>query len=474
MMQNKFVQVIPAVYGKHLDTVLNGNPLTEALTVMLERKEVINKLHKSHPTASNFIELPNFYKKTQINHFRKVISPHPHSFYMYQKFMELILCGYVDRNPFEVSYVNQRTTIGENAKEGVYDDGLNLTFDITSAPSCVVTGISGASKTTTVRSVLSLLPQVIRHQSYQGQPFQQTQLTYISFDCAASKSPKALALSFFAAVDAVLNTQYFNTWEKRTRESVERFYANMQLVAAKHHIGLIHIDEVQFFLKHITSSDSPNLTVIESLFNKIGIPVVLSCTLEGLDLFNPIPSTDERKLPDMTTVRRMIDEREFIFGVYSIESEEFNEIFNDFFPEPICIGGVPSSDFKIEFHRLSAGIPAIINRLARLHHEQVVITKKKTDDIEILIQVYKSQFRHIDFALEHLRLSRSQEHPTANQLTKYERALPRDNEGNANWENKQEDNNKPVSETQIPDLPEYGNEEQNIPPVNDDDFESGF
>ncbi|WP_199526755.1 ATP-binding protein [Pseudoalteromonas sp. bablab_jr004] len=475
MMQNKSVQVVPAVYREHLDTVLNNNPLTEALSVMLKREEVIKKLHKPHPTANDFTEFPSFYKKTQINHFRKVVSPHPHSFYMYHKFMELILCGYVDRNPFQPNYLNQRTTIGENAIEGVYDDNLNLSFSISSAPSCVVTGISGTSKTTTVRSVLSLIPQVIEHESFHGKPFQTKQLTYVSFDCAASKSPKALALSFFAAVDAVLNTQYFKIWEKRSKESVERFYANMQLVAAKHHIGLIHIDEVQFFLKHITSADSPNLTVIESLFNKIGIPVVLSCTLEGLELFEPIPSKDPSKYPDMTTTRRMLDEREFDFGAYSLGSDEFNKIFTDFFPDRICRGSVPKDVFKAEFHRLTVGIPAIINRLARLHHEQVTIKKKKTDDIEILNQVYRSQFRHIDFALEQLRMADQTASPNETQLKNYEEALPRDSKGNAVWEVKKTgDNDKPAVVHQVPDIPEYGEPEDNSHPIDDDNFESGF
>ena len=36
-----------AVYSKHPDPVLNGNPLTEALTVMLKREEVIKNTQAS-------------------------------------------------------------------------------------------------------------------------------------------------------------------------------------------------------------------------------------------------------------------------------------------------------------------------------------------------------------------------------------------------------------------------------------------
>lgn len=477
MMQiNNDEKNVFATYRKHLDTLLNGNPLTEALEVILKKEDVLSRLHRPHPTADNFQELPNFYKKTQLNHFRRVISPHPYSFFLYQKCMELILCGYIDRNPLSATNIKLRTTIGENAQNGIYEENLNLTIGMTSAPSNVITGISGASKTTTARSILSLIPQVIPHKEFEGQPFMHRQLTYISFDCAATKSPKALALSFFAAVDKVLGTQYFQQWERRSKDSVERFYANMQLVATKHHIGLIHIDEVQFFLKYIGSSTSPNLAVIESLFNKIGIPVILSCTLEGLDLFEPVPSNDSSKLPDMTTVRRMLDDREFKFGNYTFNSPEFQKIYDEFFPEAICVGGLPSDEFKLRFHWLSAGIPAIINRLARLHHEQIIITNKQTtDDIETLNSVYKSQFRHIDFALEQIRNSNPDEKPTQHQLTKYEDNLPRRANGDADWGNtKGAEETKTLIAPKVPGIPEYGNSSDSSKSTkSDDDFESG-
>lgn len=466
-----------ANYQKHPDPLLNGNPLSESLQVILEKSEVLSRLKRDHPTTSTFKDLPKFYQKTQVNHFRMVISPHPQSFFLYQKIMELILCGYINRDPFSAVNTQLRTTISENAKNGTYNPDLNLTFGMTSAPSCLITGLSGSSKTTTARSVLSLIPQYIQHEQFEGRPFMQPQLTYISFDCAATSSPKALALSFFAAVDSVLNTKYFITWEQRTRDSVERFYANMQLVAAKHHIGLIHIDEVQFFLKYSSSKNSPNLIILESLFNKIGIPVILSCTLEGLDLFQPTQSGDISKLPDMTTTRRMISEREFVFGTYPLDSKEFNEIFDAFFPSEICIGDKPSDEFKKTFHRLSAGIPAIINRLARLHHEQVVtVDKKVTNDIDTLNKVYKSQFRHIDFALQQIRTSNAAMQPTSTQIKNYEKNLPRAESGHADWSNKKPSKKKNTKiDQQVPDMPEYGATDDSGNSVSsDDDFDVGI
>ncbi|NRA15579.1 MAG: ATP-binding protein [Oceanospirillaceae bacterium] len=464
-----------ATYREHPDPLLNGNPLTECLTVILSRNDVFEQLKKGHPTVENFSDLPKFYQKSQINHFNRVISPHPMSFFLYQKIMELILCGYIDRNPLQPANVRLLSALAEGARDGQYVQYINPTFGITSAPSCLVSGLSGSSKTTTLRTVLSLIEQLIPHKEYAGMPFMRKQLTYISFDCSASPSPKALALSFFAAVDKALNTEYFKEWEKRGRDSVERFYANMQLIAAKHHIGLIHIDEVQFFLKYSASKNSPNLIILESLFNKIGIPVFLSCTTEGLALFKPVPSYDSSELPDISIPRRMISEREFVFSTYQLNSDEFNAIYDAFFPEEICIGGRPSEEFKVEFHRLSAGLPAIINRLARLHHEQVITVENvKTDDIGLLNAVYNSQFRHIDFALSRIRNSNQTTQLSSKQVQDFEKNLPRESSGHANWSKKSPSKGKGIVEHNIPDMPEYGYHEKGTEPVSDDDFDVGI
>ncbi|KXI27041.1 hypothetical protein AX660_02105 [Paraglaciecola hydrolytica] len=466
-----------ASYSEHEDPYLNGNPLIESLAAPLERDQVFDRLRHDHLTAPNFSDLSKFYKKTQINHFSRVISPHPTSFFLYQKIMELILCGYITRNPFHAENVRLIATLAENARNGEYLQGVTNITELTTAPSCLASGLSGSSKTTTIREVLKLIKQVIHHREYKGKPFLRTQLTYISFDCAATRSPKALALSFFKAVDDVLHTKYFEEWARRSKDSVERYYANMQLIAAKHHIGFIHIDEVQFFLKYVNAKDSPNLTILESLFNKIGIPVLLSCTTEGLKLFQSIPSEHSTQIPDMTTTRRMVSDHEFVFSTYSFDSKEFDLIFDAFFPEKVCFGGKPGLEFKKTFHRLSVGLPAIINRLARLHHQQIVtLGNRRTDDVELLNDIYKSQFRHIDFALSHLRLSSKLAKPSVKQKNGFEQNLPKKQDGNVDWNGDGKlDKDKQEFVGQLPKLSEFGNSENSDASVNtDNDFDGGL
>lgn len=60
--------------------------------------------------------------------------------------------------------------------------------------------------------------------------------------------------------------------------------------------------------------------------------------------------------------------------------------------------------FKERFHYLSAGLPAIMNRLARLHHEYIIKNHHETtDDINILNNIFKHQFGLIEPALQLLR-----------------------------------------------------------------------
>jgi hypothetical protein len=173
----------------------------------------------------------------------------------------------------------------------------------------------------------------------------------------------------------------------------------------------------------------------------------------------------------------MLSDREFVFGTYSFDSDEFNEIFDAFFPDEVCVGGKPNEDFKKTFHRLSAGIPAIINRLARLHHEQMVTTNSKiTDDVESLTQVYQSQFRHIDYALQQIRISNTTKQPSSSQIENYENSLPRADSGHTDWNNKKSSEKKNTKvEPQVPDMPEYGSTDTKDSAVStDDNFDVGI
>lgn len=407
-------------YIKHPIEEFNNNPLTEALQVIESKSDIIKMLTRIPTTDMD--DLSSFYRNARIGLLRHLHIPHKCSEFMYHKIMELILCGYSARNPLDPKTTKSIYTIATAAKDKSYITGGIP--ELTTAPSCLAHGPSGSSKTTTIRNSLLLIPQLIQHTSYNNAPFRQDQLVWISFDCAATASPKALALNFFKAVDKVLGTDYYDTWLPKNKLSVEAHFGHMQLIAITHCVGFVHIDELQFLLTYARAKDSPSLQTIEALFNKIGIPVLLTTTSAGLGLFKTTePATDNE--PNLTTPRRMLSEHEFKFGVFSLDSQEFDELFSALYPPSLCRGKAsPGEDFKKIFHSLSVGLPAVMTRLARLNHEYVWRLNKNTGDENILQSVYSSQFSIIDKALQHLKKGN---------LKAYEDSVPRAKNGDATW-----------------------------------------
>ncbi|RYY02351.1 MAG: hypothetical protein EOO53_12235 [Gammaproteobacteria bacterium] len=420
-------------YIKHPIEEFNNNPLTESLQV-IETKVEITQLLTRVPTT-DIDNLSSFYRNARIGQLRNLHIPHHCSEFMYHKIMELILCGYSTKNPLDSKMTRAMYSVANSAKDKNYL--TNGVPELTTAPSCLAHGPSGSSKSTTIRNTLSLIPQLIRHTSYNNVPFRQDQLVWISFDCAATASPKALALNFFKAVDKVLGTNYYDIWLTKNKLSVEAHFGNMQLIAITHCVGFVHIDELQFLLSYARTKDSPTLQTIEALFNKIGIPVLLTTTSAGLGLFK---STEPAmgNIPNLTTPRRMLSEHEFKFNAFSLQSDEFNRLYDALYPPGLCVGRVlPGADFKKCFHSLSAGLPAVMTRLARLNHEYIWrLAKKETGDEQFLEGIYKSQFSIINEALKHLKNG---------DIKGYENAVPRGKNGNPIWTNddaKQEESEK--------------------------------
>lgn len=310
---------IDAQYNQHQVKEFNTNPLTSAIPVFTDKKSVLSTLTVLPSIGENYWDLPEVYQQTELLKLDLIHVPVPQLYALYNKFMSLILHAYSLYNPLSPVTNKLQLDIAKAARENVlFTDGHARR---TTANSVLVSGHSGTGKTTTIRAGLSLIPQVIEHESFDGKPFKQDQLVWVSFDLPATSSIKGLALSFFLAVDYALGTSYYEEWkDKGNSRTVERHQSQMQLIAVTHHLGLVHIDEIQFMLSYKSQRDAPSFITLESLFNKLGIPVILSCTSIGREcLF-----VDKKRM-DFTTVRRLVNNREFRFSTYRL-SDPFDVV----------------------------------------------------------------------------------------------------------------------------------------------------
>ena len=243
-------------YQKHPDPELNGNPLAEALQPILCPNEVRRLIDFSPKFADDFHTLSRIYQNLNIRRIAEIFVAPTISTLLYDKLFELILDGYRYRNPLTVKMTRFLYELASRG-ELIGGDDDNKIYEVvppgmTTAPGSIFSGPTGTGKTSVIRAVLGIIPQVISHSAYGSIPsFQQDQIVWISFDAPATPSPKALCLNFMKAVDQALGIErYFTEFSRRSdNTSVDLHILKVQEVAANHFIGIVHFDEMQFFLK---------------------------------------------------------------------------------------------------------------------------------------------------------------------------------------------------------------------------------
>jgi energy-coupling factor transporter ATP-binding protein EcfA2 len=409
---------IQAHYTKHPVAQFNGNPLTEALPAPMRSSDILHRAGRAMQCDTDYWALDSLYQRAILQSMGDTHIPSDKFITFYQKCWSLLLHSYAYRNPLEPDAMALKMGLAAQYRvqsQAKVDQPIkrSVASHKTTASSVLVTGYSGAGKTTMIRSALSLIPQVIYHHEFEGKPYHQNQIVWVSLDMPSTPSLKALALNFFRAVDdATGNTDYFEQWDSRNRESVDRHLTGMQLVAATHEIGLVHIDELQFLLAYGKSDKAPTLTILEAMFNKIGIPMIISCTDSGLQLFSKHVHVCGKSQPEITTLRRLVNDREFRLATYSRDGELFLKTLKALYPEWSLLNCTQlSTEFITTFYEYTCGLPAFMTRLAQVHQEYLVYLSHEgelapdasTNTIIYLNTVFSSQFQLYKMALKHLK-----------------------------------------------------------------------
>ena len=435
---------IDAQYRKHPVSQFNDNPLTEALPAPLSVTELLRRTTKTMQCDEDFWSLDQLYRRAILQGMGCTHVPSDKFVTFYQKCWSLLLHSYATRNPLEPTSMALKMRLAE-AYRSKPESSIkrSIATHKTTASSVLVTGYSGAGKTTMIRNALGVIPQVIRHTEFDGKPYNQNQIVWLSLDMPSTPSLKALALNFFKAVDnATGTTDYFEQWDARNRESVDRHLAGMQLVAATHEIGLVHIDELQFLLAYGNSDKAPTLTILEAMFNKIGIPMIISCTDSGLQLFSKRVLVDGKSQPEITTLRRLVNDREFRLTTYSKNGDMFSVTLHALYPDwSLLHCSELSTEFVAKFYEYTSGLPAFMTRLAQVHQEYLVFLYNEgklepgtsTNTVQYLETVFLNQFQLYKTALMHLKSKDIREYENAieevQKTENTESALPESSKG---------------------------------------------
>lgn len=259
--QLSFPNIMPAVYKEQELMDFRGNPLIEALPMILSPEEAYEKLSYYPPYEEQEVNLPAHIRYHAIPRINKFFQPVMQHLDLEQRFSRLLRHGYVSRNP----------------RLSDYNRALNGTQDIRStASSMTLIGFSGIGKTTAIERILSLYPQVILHEH----PLNLMQIVWIKLNCPHDASLKSLCLDFFLKMDHLLGTNYYEKFGSR-RNSTSSMVTRMGQIARLHCIGAIIIDEIQHLLATKNNDSESMMNFFVTLINEVGVPLILIGTMRA-------------------------------------------------------------------------------------------------------------------------------------------------------------------------------------------------
>lgn len=281
-------QYTPVVRALH-----RGNHWIEALPDNPNDKELYHELKTSVPLDPTERALPYYDRKECIEAISHVFVPLDVAGSITRKIFSAIREGYVSRNPLS----NQmRQNLSETQKCVINRDSSFSTISGSNANAygfCVV-GDSGMGKTTIVSHALSLFPQVIVHSQYNDMAFPNIQLVWMRLDCPHDASVKGLCSTFFRQFDEMTGDNTYAKHARNGRATVDQMIPQMALLAQRHGLGLLVIDEIQNLQAAKSGGEQRMKNFIVQLVNMIGIPILLVGTPPAIEILSS----------DLMTIRR--------------------------------------------------------------------------------------------------------------------------------------------------------------------------
>lgn len=241
----------------------SGNVLIEALPPILSLEDAYDKLRNLpiYDEKERYLspEL-RFNALYRLQHFFQPITKHLD---LERRFSRLLRTGYLSRNPVNPNQVKKLTNMpSANVRS--------------SASSFTLMGFSGIGKTTAIESILSLYPQCIVHTA----PTNRLQIVWLKLNCPHDGSLKSLCMDFFAKIDDLAGTGYYEKFGSR-RNSISSMVTQMGRVARLHCVGALIIDEIQHLLTSKDRGSEKMMNFLVTLINEIGIPIMLIGTMKA-------------------------------------------------------------------------------------------------------------------------------------------------------------------------------------------------
>lgn len=282
----KLIEVNPGVFGEEAEykeqiiEEYGGNAFIEALPNIYDKEDVIDKLTSYPAFNENERMLDSKYRFHIVQRLFQFFQPLGIHLDLESKISRLIRQGYISRNPFSKQYIQGLNEGSEMISKKSIDCLGPKTFS-TTAYGLAIIGDSGMGKSVTVNRIMSLYPQVIIHNQYNGVQFSQYQITYLKIDCPFDGSIKGISLDFLIKIDNILGTNYYQSSRNLSTNVILPVICQ---VARRCGLGMLIIDEIQNISLLRSGGAEKMLNFFMTLINTIGVPVVMIGTNKAMSV----------------------------------------------------------------------------------------------------------------------------------------------------------------------------------------------
>lgn len=343
-----------------------GNPLIEALPRPISARDLAKALIEHPGYDSKCRSVPQEERRLLTQVVTQFYQPGSKDIELFEMVDRSLRWGYAWRNPLSPYY---RLRFGSGAP--LESSGAYYVPYIPTTGGFALLGISGLGKTSAIRKILSLYPQVISHRNYNGIHFQETQVVWIHLDMPKDGSLKGLSSSFFAEIDRCCGTNFSDQYNGK-RTTLDTMLQGMTKVAASTHVGIIVLDEIQNLCTTKNNDNIPQkaLNFIVTMINSINVPVVMVGTPRALSFFQKEFQQAKRASAQGAALwERMNDDVEWNTFVHAMWVYQYTS------------QKVPlTEELSHKLYEESLGIPFLAVQIYKLTQEKAMASGRETFD----------------------------------------------------------------------------------------------
>lgn len=211
-----------------------GNPFLVAMPEMLSHDAFMKAIRSLPPLPAGLGTMTPEERRRHLPMLSSLFVPMDYTYILYDQLYRAISSTY-----------STRTMLEEVERTNALFRGAPFSSYATQPATGSILGVPGVGKTSSIRRSLSLLPQVVEHEKYQGAPFFCKQILYLIVECPSDCSVKTLGLNIAVAIDKAIGSNYAQQLTSLRSAAASAIATQMKILCLTHHVGLILIDEIQ-------------------------------------------------------------------------------------------------------------------------------------------------------------------------------------------------------------------------------------